>query len=101
MYDQFKTLCARYFAVVLVKQLLDTRTEVVESLKIHLKHAQLLVDNGQIAEVERLQAEAAYDKARVEQEKSANDLLISQAGLTSLLQEKQPAFPSSPLFINP
>jgi outer membrane protein TolC len=100
LYEQFETLCARYFAVVMVQQLLDTRTEVVESLKIHLQHAQLLVDNGQIAEVERLQAEAAYDKAQVEQEKSANDLLISQAGLTSLLQEKSPVFPSSPLFIN-
>jgi outer membrane protein TolC len=85
----------------MVQQLLDTRTEVVESLKIHLQHAQLLVDNGQIAEVERLQAEAAYDKARVEQEKADNDLLIAQAGLTSMLQEPMPVSPSSPLFINP
>jgi len=101
LYEQFETLCARYFAVVLVQQLLDTRTEVVESLKIHLQHAQLLVENGQIAEVERLQAEAAYDKARVDQEKSVNDLLIAQAGLTSMLQEQVPVSPSSPLFINP
>ncbi len=101
LYEQFETLCARYFAVVLVRQLLDTRTEVVESLKIHLQHAQLLVDNGQIAEVERLQAEAACDKARVDQEKSANELLIAQAGLTSMLQERVPVSPSSPLFINP
>jgi len=100
LYEQFETLCSRYFAVVMVQQLLDTRTEVVESLEIHLQHAKLLVDNGQIAEVEQLQAEAAYDKARVEQEKSDNDLLISQAALTSLIQEKMTVSPSSPLFIN-
>jgi len=99
-YEQFETLCSRYFGVVLVQQLLDTKTEVMQSLKIHLHHAQLLVDNGQIAEVERLQAEASYDKARVEREKSNNDLLIAQAALTSLLQEKTAVLPSSPLFVN-
>ncbi len=101
VYEQFETLCARYFAVVLVQQLLDTRTEVVESLTIHLKHAQLLVDNGQIAEVERLQAEASYDKALVEREKAENDLLITRAALNSLLQETLPVTPISPLFVNP
>ncbi len=100
LYGQFETLATRYFAVVLFQQLLDTRTEVVDSLQIHLQHAQLLVDNGQIAEVERLQAEASCDKARVEREKSVNDLLIFQAALTSLLQEETTVFPANPLFIN-
>ncbi len=100
LYEQFETLCNRYFAVVMVRQLLDTRTEVMESLAIHLRHAQLMVDNGQIAEVEHLQAAASYDKARVDREKAASDLRIAQAGLTSLLQEETTASPASPLFIN-
>lgn len=99
VYDQFEILCTRYFAVSLLKQLLATRSEVVESLKIHLEHAKLLVENGQIAEVEELQAEAAYDKALVEQRKAVNKLAITQAALTSLLQEKSTITTSSELFI--
>ncbi len=100
LYKQFETLCTRYFGVVMAQQVLNTRTEVVENLQVHLKHAQLLVDNGQIAEVERLQAEASYDKALVDREKSENDLLIAQTALTSLLQATGPVTPSSPLFVN-
>ena len=99
VYDQFELLCTRYYAVSLLTQLLATRTEVVESLKIHLEHAKLLVENGQIAEVEELQAEAAYDKAMVDQEKAANELAITQAALTSLLQEETTVTTSSRLFI--
>ena len=60
-----------------------------------------MVENGQIAEVERLQAEASYDKARVDREKSANDLRIAEAALTRLLQEEMNVHPTTPLFINP
>ncbi len=101
LYIQFETLCKRYFGVVMVRQVLETMTEVEENLKIHLDHAKLMVDNGQIAEVEKLQAEASYDKARVDREKSANDLQIAEAAFTRLLQEEMISRPTTPLFINP
>ncbi|WP_457577374.1 TolC family protein [Desulfomarina sp.] len=100
LYDQFRELCRRYFGVVLLSQLLDTRTEVENSLKIHLHHAQLMVENGQIAQVEKLQAEASHDKAKVDRKKAASSLRIARAALTRLLQEESPVKPTAPLFIN-
>ena len=100
LYAQFRELCRRYFGVVMLSQLLDTRLEVENSLKIHLHHAQLMVENGQIAQVEQLQAEASHDKAKVDRKKAASNLRIAQAALTSLLQEESLVQPTSPLFIN-
>ncbi len=98
--SQFETLCQRYFGAVLTGQVLAARVEVEASLQLHLEHACLLVENGQIAEVERLQAEASYDKARVDRQKTANDLGITQAALTRFLQEKTTARPTTGLFVN-
>jgi len=97
---QFETLCQRYFGVVLTGQILAARIEVEESLKLHLEHASLLVKNGQIAEVERLQAEASHDRARVDRQKTASDLGITEAALTRFLQEETTARPTTKLFVN-
>jgi outer membrane protein TolC len=98
--DLFEDLCKRYFGVALARQIVDTRMEVEESLHLHLDHSRLMVENGQIAEVERLQAEASYDRARVDREKSEKDLRIAETALLSMLQEKGVAEPTSPLFIS-
>jgi len=98
--SQFETLCQRYFGAVLTGQVLAARLEVEESLQLHLEHACLLVENGQIAEVERLQAEASHDKARVDRQKAASDLGITQAALTRFLQEETTARPTTGLFVN-
>jgi outer membrane protein TolC len=100
VYSQFQELCRRYFGVVMLRQLLDTRIEVENSLKIHLQHAQLMVENGQIAQVEKLQAEASHDKAKVDRKKAASSLRIARAALTRQLQEESLVEPISPLFIN-
>ena len=47
-----------------------------------------------------LQAEASYDKARVERQKAERDLEIARAALTRLLKLDLPAAPSTPLFTN-
>lgn len=86
--DRFEELAKRYFGVVMASQVVTTRREVEASLKVHLDHAELLVQNGQIAEVERLQAEASYDKAKIERIKSEEDLRIAQAALDNLLNSK-------------
>ena len=98
--SQFETLCQRYFGAVLTGQVLAARLEVEESLQLHLEHACLLVENGQIAEVERLQAESSHDRARVDRQKTASDLVITQAALTRFLQEETVVRPSTGLFVN-
>lgn len=97
--DLFENLCKRYFGVAFTGQIVDTRKEVEESLRLHLEHSKLMVENGQIAEVERLQAEASYDRAKVDREKSEQDLRIAEAALDSILQHEESVHPVSPLFI--
>lgn len=97
---KFEDLSRFYFGVVLAKNVLQTRTEVTNGLKRHYQDAVKLEQQGQIARVERLQAQAAYDKAKVEQQKSLRDLEIAQVALTQLLKQTTPAIPSTGLFIN-
>lgn len=97
--DVFEDLCKRYFGVAFAGQIVETRKEVEKSLRIHLEHSKLMVENGQIAEVERLQAEASYDRAKVDREKSEQDLRIAEAALDSILQHEESLQPASPLFI--
>lgn len=97
---KFEDLSRFYFGVVLAKNVLQTRTEVTNGLKRHYQDAVKLEQQGQIARVERLQAQAAYDKAKVEQQKSLRDLEIAQVALTQLLKQTTPAMPSTGLFIN-
>ncbi|MEZ8093823.1 TolC family protein [Photobacterium swingsii] len=97
---KFEDLSKFYFGVVLTKHVLQTRIEVEQGLKKHLHHAKKLEQQGQIAKVERLQAEASYDKARVERQKAARDYEISQVALTKLLKLSSPADLSTGLFTN-
>lgn len=97
---KFEDLSRFYFGVVLANNVLQTRTEVATGLKHHYQDAVKLEQQGQIARVERLQAQAAYDKAKVEQQKSLRDLEIAQVALTQLLKQSTPAMPSTGLFIN-
>ncbi|PSW20704.1 TolC family protein [Photobacterium sanctipauli] len=96
----FEDLSKFYFGVVLTQQVLDTRIDVEVGLKKHFEHAKKLERQGQIAKVERLQAEASYDKARVERQKAQRDLEIAQVALTKLLKLGAPAMPSTALFTN-
>lgn len=97
--DRFEELCKRYFGVIFAGQIVDTRREVEASLQKHLEHATLLYKNGQIAEVERMQAEASYDRARVNRLKAEADLRIASSALNSLLGEDEPVQPSTALFV--
>lgn len=96
----FEDLSKFYFGVAMTQQVLNTRTEVEQGLKKHFEHAKKLEQQGQIAKVERLQAQASYDKARVERQKAQRDMEIAQVALTQLLKLDAPAVPSTQLFIN-
>ncbi|MEZ8140654.1 TolC family protein [Enterovibrio sp. FF113] len=95
---KFEDLAKVYFATVLAEQVLQTRAEVEQGLAKHFDHAKKLEAQGQIARVERLQAEVAYDKAKTERKKAERDLEIAQAALRTLVKSTGDVAPSSALF---
>ncbi|HHX8487054.1 TPA: TolC family protein [Vibrio diabolicus] len=97
---RFEDLSKYYFSVVLAKEVLATRQAVEAGLKKHRDFAIKLEEQGQIAHVERLQAEASLDKASVETRKAASDLSIAQAALGKLLSQDDAVEPAESLFIN-
>lgn len=97
---KFEDLSKYYFGVVLSQQVLETRQEVEQGLKEHFDHAVKMQEQGQIARVQRLQAETAYHKAQVDTKKAQRDLEIAQMALTNLIKAPALAEPSTHLFIN-
>ena len=96
----FEQLAKVYFGVVLAKQVLAAQTEAEKGLFKHFDNSKKLQKEGQIARVERLKAEASYDKSRVEKNKAKRELEIAQVALNHLLKEKRNINPKSRLFIN-
>lgn len=96
----FEQLVKVYFGVVLAKQVLAAQTEAEKGLFKHFDNSKKLQQAGQIAKVERLKAEASYDKARVEKNKAGRELEIAQTALNHLLKEKRDINPDSVLFTN-
>lgn len=97
---KFEDLSKYYFGVVLSQQVLATRQEVEQGLKEHFDHAVKMEEQGQIARVQRLQAETAYHKAQVDTKKALRDLEIAQMALSNLIKSPALAEPSTHLFIN-
>ncbi|AXY00976.1 TolC family protein [Vibrio alfacsensis] len=97
---RFEDLSKYYFSVVLAKEVLATRQAVEKGLTKHRNFAVKMEEQGQIARVERLQADASLDKAKVETRKAASDLTIAQAALGTILAQNESVEPSESLFIN-
>ncbi len=98
--SQFEKLAKVYFGVVLAQQVLQTREDAEKDLEKHLNHAVKLEEQGQIARVERLKAEASHDTATVETQKAKRDLEITQAALRRMLKLDQTPQPDDKLFTN-
>lgn len=96
---QFQKLVHNYFGAVLAQQVLTTRQEVEMGLRQHRDHSILLEQQGQIARVEKMQAEASFDKAVVDRKKAERDLEIARLALTRMLKSSQSVKPSEELFI--
>ncbi|WP_181364764.1 TolC family protein [Aeromonas sp. HMWF014] len=95
----FESLSQTYFGVVLAAQVVQTKQQIEDGLAHHLDHARKLEAQGQIAKVERLSAQSAYDRARIDTQKSRRSLEIAQLALGHMLKLKQ-AEPNTRLFIN-
>ncbi|MFA0193568.1 TolC family protein [Vibrio artabrorum] len=97
---RYEDLSKYYFSVILAEDVVKTRQAVETGLTQHRDFAIKLEQQGQIARVERLQAEASLDKAIVERRKAENDLKIAQLALTQILGQSQRVEPAEHLFIN-
>ncbi|GAL35388.1 outer membrane protein assembly factor YaeT precursor [Vibrio maritimus] len=97
---RYEDLSKYYFSVILAKNVVDTRMAVEKGLTKHRDFALKMEEQGQIARVERLQAEASLDKAVVERKKAEHSLNIAQAALTQVLGQIEKVEPRDELFIN-
>ncbi|WP_117235539.1 TolC family protein [Vibrio maerlii] len=97
---RFEDLSKYYFSVQLAKEVVETRKAVEKGLTQHRDFAIKLEEQGQIAKVERLQAEASLDKAIVERKKVEHELNIAQSALTQILSAETSVEPSDDLFVN-
>ena len=73
----------RYFAVALAERAVALHEEQVASMEKHLSKAIQLQDNGQIAKVERLHAEVAFDEAKRNHSEAQSDLRVAREGLAA------------------
>lgn len=97
---QYEDLAKYYFSVVLANDVLQTRLSVEQGLTKHRDFAVKLETQGQIAKVERLQAEASLAKATVERKRAQKDVDIAVSALTQILNQDEKVFPETSLFIN-
>jgi outer membrane protein TolC len=97
---RFEELSQYYFSVLLAQDVLKTRQKVETGLKQHLDFAIKLEEQGQVAHIERLQAEASLDKAQVDYKKAQKDLDIASSALTQILNQNVVVLPKDTLFIN-
>ena len=95
---EFLKLVKYYYGVVVSESLYNTRVEAQKALQLHSKNAKLLKEQGQIANIELLNAEVKLDEAKIDATKSRHKLEIATSALNSLTKQK--THPSSKLFVN-
>lgn len=98
--DLFTLLVDRYYAVDVTLALVNTQTDLVGSLAKHVDHALALEREGQIAKVERLNAQVALDNAKVNLGSARRQHEMAVIALARMLQQSQVST-NSPLFVLP
>ncbi|WP_133178325.1 TolC family protein [Shewanella decolorationis] len=98
--DLFTQLVDRYYAVDVTQSLVSTQTELVASLTKHVDHALALEREGQIAKVERLNAQVALDNAKVNLGSARRQHEMAVIALSRMLQLSDVST-NSPLFVLP
>ena len=95
---EFLKLVKYYYGVVVSKSLYETRLEAQKALQIHYENSKKLKAQGQIANIELLNAEVKLDAARIDTSKAKHKLEIASSALASLTKLRPE--PSSKLFVN-
>ncbi|MCE9679803.1 TolC family protein [Shewanella sp. AS1] len=96
--ELFLQLVERYYGVAVSHALTETQSQLLLSLNQHAEHAQKLEQQGQIAKVERLNAQVALENAKVDYASARRQLEMAQLALSRMLHE-QNVDTASTLFI--
>ncbi len=98
--DLFTLLVDRYYAVSVTEMLMQTQQQLVASLSEHVDHALKLEEQGQIAKVERLNAQVALENARVSAGSAKRQHEMAMIALSRMLHERS-VTTASQLFMLP
>ncbi|MCK5820188.1 MAG: TolC family protein [Psychromonas sp.] len=93
----FVQLVDRYYAVAVTKVLVKTHQQLLSALEKHASHAKKLESQGQIAKVERLNAQVALANERIAVSRAKRQAEMAQIALAQMLHKKQ-VETSSPMF---
>lgn len=96
----FEKLAGIYYGVVLNQEMLKTLQEVENGHKLHLENAKKLQQAGQIAKIEVLSAQVAYNRSKNDTLKAKDSLEVAQLALQTILSDDKLDYkPSSKLII--
>jgi len=94
----FLKLVKYYYGVVMMQSLYQTRLESERALRLHYTHARKMKKQGQITQIELLNAKVKLDAARIERKKAKHQWEIVRSAFHMFIQQKKR--PSSSLFIS-
>lgn len=98
----FEKLAGIYYGVVLNQEMLKTLQEVENGHKLHLENAKKLQQAGQIAKIEVLSAQVAYNRAKNDTLKAKDSLEVAQLALQTILSDDKTNYqPNAKLRIKP
>ena len=93
-------LVQRYFGAQLAARAAALREAALDTIGRHDAAAQLMLDAGLIARVERLQARSAFEEARRQALKARDDAELAATALARIVHSDSPVRPDSPLFVH-
>lgn len=94
------TTAQRYFQLQLAQWALKVRTDAVEGIAEHQRHAMRLESTGLISTADRLRADVALDGARRDLAKARSDVEIAGVALRRQLVADSEVRPATPLFVH-
>jgi len=95
----FSELVRRFYGAQLACVVRSMRVAALTGLAEHLRQAEALEREGQIARGERLHAQVSRDEAERELMRAETQVAIAQTALAGLLGGSEPVIPASPLFL--
>lgn len=88
----FEKLANIYYGVLLNQEVLHTLQSVEEGHKVHLENAKKLKKAGQIAHIEVLAAQVAYERAKNDRLKAQDSLEVAELALKTILSDTQTSY---------
>lgn len=95
----FSELVRRFYGAQLARVVRSMRVDALAGLTEHLRQAEQLESEGQIARAERLHAQVSRDEAERELMRAETQVVIAQTALAGLFGREEQVTPASPLFM--